>query len=226
MTLSTLALAAVLAAASPVAPRFGGLPLETIRFDIGEARSLAQPPDGSNPYLADPAKLLQETLAILDGSRDSLLHLETIRRAVLYAQNLDGENEYGVARTLELKLVDRALRAALSGEGDALRWLDAGFASIAVEQHHLGYDGAGQAYVEKAATLAPTDGGVRLLAALVVVVFGPNGRQHAHFEAALRAASDGAALRRTLEALPVHFRPPARDTRKPGDTTRSHLLTV
>src|SRR5215471_10854185 len=80
-TLAALFLAAVSAWAGP--------PLICHAFDIGNAKSLPWVSHdwsltGGEGY--DPKALDQDTVAILDSSRITLVHMETLRRATLYAK--------------------------------------------------------------------------------------------------------------------------------------------
>jgi hypothetical protein len=76
------ALPVVLAAAAPAVL---GPPTVCHPIDIGNAKSL---PWGSAPFAAstdyDVARTVDDTLAILRESPDTLVHMETLRRAVIY----------------------------------------------------------------------------------------------------------------------------------------------
>src|ERR1700730_17724038 len=68
---------------------FGGPPLICHTFDIGSAKSLPWISHdwnltGSESY--DPTKLASDTFAILAANSTVLVHMETLRRATLYAR--------------------------------------------------------------------------------------------------------------------------------------------
>src|SRR5262245_36884112 len=91
------ALLAASPAASPAAPAaVVGPPTVCHPIDIGDATSL---PWGSAPFGTDAdydvARTVDDTLAILRGSSDTLVHMETLRRAVIYLTPL---SEAGAAR--------------------------------------------------------------------------------------------------------------------------------
>lgn len=187
-------------------PTFGGIPLEKLHFETGSARTLLIPEDRSNPYLNDPGKLVSETLAALDASRDSLVHLETIRLAVLYALNCDGENEFGVSETLQTKILTRALFSESNKKPDALAWLDAGFITLAIRQHRSDLNHQVTQWVERAAEIAPNDGGIRLAAGLLTKIFGSN-RTSDHDAKTIELAKENINLQKSITNLPKHLQP-------------------
>jgi hypothetical protein len=78
-------------------------------IDIGSATSLPLGADGNPDPTLDPAEIRKSLPSILGASRDPLLHMETIRRASLYA-----------VRTPDLA-------AEASSSSSPLAWLDAGY---------------------------------------------------------------------------------------------------
>src|SRR6516164_3655282 len=97
-TLAVLFLAAVSAWAGP--------PLICHSFDIGEAKSLPWVSHdwnlaGNEGY--DTHNLAADTVAILDSSKATLVHMETLRRATLYTRK-----DSQAAKQLLLKLTARA----------------------------------------------------------------------------------------------------------------------
>jgi hypothetical protein len=195
------------------APHFGGLDFLTMRIETGAAPTLPLPSDGSNPFLHDPGSLLTATIASLERSRDSLVHLETLRRALRYSIQSDGENAFGLTRALEAQLSERALVSSARGAGDPLAWLDAGVAALVAGEQYQTIERDRASLVEKAASLAPGDGGVRLMAALAADAYGgATAADHSaanHWAAASEAAKGNPNLRATLDALPARLRDPA-----------------
>ncbi|MFN0207894.1 MAG: hypothetical protein ACKVS6_16420 [Planctomycetota bacterium] len=196
----------VLAFASPSRPSFGGIPLEKLHFETGTARTLAIAADRSNPYLNDPGKLISETLAALDASRDSLVHLETIRLAAIYAINCDGENEFGVSEALQTKILTRALFSESNKKQNALAWLDAGFLTLAIRQSRGDFDWNVIQWIERAAELAPNDGGVRLAAGLLSKIFGGS-KTSDHDAKTLELAKENINLQKTIAGFPKSLQP-------------------
>jgi hypothetical protein len=106
------ALPVVLAAAAPAVL---GPPTVCHPIDIGTAKSL---PWGSAPFAASPdydvARTVDDTLAILRDSPDTLVHMETLRRAVIYLTPL---SDAGKAKSEAWREAEIArLLAALQGD--------------------------------------------------------------------------------------------------------------
>src|SRR5438477_12840858 len=96
--LATLLCLATLAEAGP--------PLICHSFDIGDAKSLPWIShdwnlSGGESY--DTSKLATDTIAILDSSQVTLVHMETLRRATLYAKK-----DRLAAKELITRLIARA----------------------------------------------------------------------------------------------------------------------
>ena len=83
-----------------------GPPLICHSFDIGDAKSLPWIShdwnlSGGENY--DTSRLTADTIAILDSSQVTLVHMETLRRATLYARK-----DPVAAKQLIIRLVARA----------------------------------------------------------------------------------------------------------------------
>src|SRR5690348_18299983 len=89
VTAFRIALTAFVAMLTAVSPAFAGPPLICHAFDIGNAKSLPWVShdwnlNGGENY--DTRELAKDTITILDGSQVTLVHMETLRRATLYAR--------------------------------------------------------------------------------------------------------------------------------------------
>jgi len=188
VALSALALAATpvtaAAAAAPavlatsVAPAtLWGPPAICHRIEIGDARSL---PWGDGAFELDRgydrAQLVPDTVALLDGSDDLLVHMETLRRATILITGLATPHDPGPKqlRAEASALVD-ALKARLgdlrvtaehthAGRDRVARALfDVGYLSAALSQARSGLGGAdGPAQLVEAATELSGDAAAQL----------------------------------------------------------------
>src|SRR3984957_15944638 len=107
-----------------------GPPLICHAIDIGDAKSLAWVEfnhTGSTDY--DLNNLSRDTLAILDSNTPVLVHMETLRRATIYAR-LDPQ----VAKELITRLAARAENSDAAGRPDARAWFDLGYLAEAYKQ--------------------------------------------------------------------------------------------
>ena len=101
-----IVLAALVAVFLAVSPAFAGPPLICHAFDIGNAKSLPWVShdwnlNGGENY--DTRDLAKDTITILEESQVTLVHMETLRRATLYARK-----DAQAAKQLLLKLTARA----------------------------------------------------------------------------------------------------------------------
>jgi hypothetical protein len=210
---------------SAVAPAPLGPPAVCHPIDIGDARSLAWNGDGAWEQRTDYniALVVDDTRSVLGGTTDTLVHMETLRRAVIYLTGIGGgDADAGSAgkddawRTRESARLVTALKAdivdAQLGEAEdkqarrrlALAWFDAGYALCALEQAGHRAQGAGRAdglaLLERAAALAPRDGAMSL--GLSIAYFGggrPGRTCYAYLDKAVTAADDpDGLLRRNL----------------------------
>src|SRR5262245_57566411 len=127
-----IALTAFVAMLAAVSPAFAGPPLICHAFDIGDAKSLPWVShdwnlNGGENY--DTHDLPKDTIAILDGRQVTLLHMETLRRATLYARK-----DAQAAKQLLLMVIARAEVAQNSGHPYALAVFDAGYLAEAYKQ--------------------------------------------------------------------------------------------
>lgn len=197
---SLLALSVLAAAA------LAGPPLICHQFDIGNAKSLPWISHdwnltGSEGY--DTAKLASHTIAILDADSTVLVHMETLRRATLYARK-----DPRAAKELLTRLVVRAESAVGSSDTKALAAFDAGYLAEAYKQW-LGRNAAdesnpakgldGYALVKKAIQLRGNDPQMEFAAALIALE-GPAGEQMEHAQKALAGAKNDPLLARNLSA--------------------------
>src|ERR1700739_679619 len=138
-----------------------GPPLICHAFDIGNATSLPWIShdwnlSGTENY--DTHRLANDTLAILNDSRVPLVHMETLRRAALYARK-----DPIAAKQLLLQLVARAKRSEASSSPDPLALLDAAYLTEAYKQW-LGEKGENPAngldglpWIKRSTQLRPDD---------------------------------------------------------------------
>ena len=182
-----------------------GPPLVCHAFDIGNAKSL--PFVGHDWNLSggegyDVKNLATDTIAILDGSQVTLVHMETLRRATLYARK-----DPQVAKQLLLMLTARADAAQSSARPDTLAVFDAGYAAAAYQQW-LGEGGENPAHgldgytlVKKALAMRGNDAQMEFAAALITLR-GPETEHQAHAEKAVAGAKTDELLARNLSS---HF---------------------
>jgi hypothetical protein len=195
--LAVLALAAGQAVAGP--------PLICHPFDIGDAKSLPWISHdwnltGQESY--DTRNLAADTLAILDSSLVTLVHMETLRRATLYARK-----DPAAGKQLLAKLVSRAEASENSPKPNALAIFDAGYLAETYQQW-LGEGGQNPAHgldgtvqVKKALALRPDDAQVEFAAALVGLK-APAADNQEHVQKAIAGSKTDPLLARNLS---THF---------------------
>ena len=107
-----------------------GPPLICHPIEIGKAKSLPwvdlNYQKGSSGY--DLKNLTRDTLAILDSNTPVLVHMETLRRATLYARQ-----DPQVAKELLTRLHARAANSDAGNPG-ALAWFDVGYLAETYKQ--------------------------------------------------------------------------------------------
>lgn len=181
-----------------------GPPLICHPFEIGNAKSL--PWSGSDWNLSgtenyDTKALARDTQMILDGSPQVLVHMETLRRATLYAKR-DPQS----ARELLTKLHARASRAEAAGRSDALAWFDVGYLAATYDQWFPDQNPAAglDAYslVKKALALRGTDPQMEFAAALVTL-HGPEKEHLEHLQKAMAGSKTDALLAQNLAMHPM-----------------------
>lgn len=194
---------------------FAGPTLICHQFDIGNAKSLPWISHdwnltGSEPY--DTHRLATDTIAVLDSDPTVLVHMETLRRATLFARK-----DPQAAKELLTRLVARADSATASKGVAALAAFDAGYLAETYKQW-LGRNGAdesnpargldGYALVKKAIQLRGDDPQMEFAAALISLG-GPAGEQMDHAQKALAGAKNDPLLARNLS---THFMGPQGQT--------------
>ncbi|MHC5211090.1 MAG: hypothetical protein ACYTG2_10265 [Planctomycetota bacterium] len=217
LALATTVLAVPARAA--VAPAPLGPPAICHPIAIGDAVSLPWNGDGSRDQRIDYdlADVVEDTRAVLRGTSDTLVHMETLRRAVIYLTGIGGSagvqdrddawRGREIARLVALlkaDIVDAQLAAGKDEEARrrlALAWFDAGYALCALDQSgkFASWSGGddGLPLLEQAATLAPQDGAMSL--GLSIAHFGggrPGRACYAYLDKAVTAADDPEGLLR------------------------------
>jgi len=184
-----------------VSPAFAGPPLICHAFDIGNAKSLPWVShdwnlNGGENY--DTHQLAKDTIAILDASQVTLVHMETLRRATLYARK-----DAPAAKQLLLMVTARAEASQNSGHPDALAVFDAGYLAETFKQW-LGEGGQnpangmdGYRLVKRALGIRGNDGQMEFAAALVTLS-GPARENQEHVQKAVDGAKTDTLLARNL----------------------------
>jgi hypothetical protein len=181
-----------------------GPPLICHSFDIGSARSLpwishSWNLSGSETY--DTSKLVSDTAAILAADNTVLVHMETLRRATLYARK-----DPAVAKAL-LNRVMMATKSPQPNESRALTYFDTGYLAEAYKQWlgdssnnpAAGIDG--YALVKEAIQLRRNDPQMEFAAALISLSR-PDAEHQAHAQKAIAGAKSDPLLARNLAS---HF---------------------
>jgi hypothetical protein len=192
-----LALTLLLAAAVLAGP-----PLICHAFDIGSAKSLPWISHdwnltGSESY--DTSKLASDTLAILAADNNVLVHMETLRRATLYARK-----DPVAAKTLLTKIM-MGTKSAQASESRALTYFDSGYLAEAYKQwlgdgsHNPATGIDGYALVQEAIRIRGNDSQMELAAALITLN-GPAAEHQAHAQRAIAGAKNDPLLARNLSS--------------------------
>ncbi len=183
---------------------FGGPPLICHTFDIGSAKSLPWISHGWNlsgreDY--DTSKLASDTFAILASDSTVLVHMETLRRATLYAR------KNPVAAKELLTRLTAATKSVQSDSPPALYYFDIGYLAETYKQW-LGQDSQnpargidGYALVKQALELRGNDPQMEFAAAIITLA-GPTAEHQQHVEKALAGAKSDPLLARNLSS---HF---------------------
>jgi hypothetical protein len=210
-SISTLALATLWLLAFAV-PAFAGPPFVCHPFEIGSAKSL---PSDPNNWLSvrrdyDVHRLVADTEALLTPSTPTLVRMETLRRAALYA-SLDRS----VAERLIATMMTRVERADRGGQSMAAALFDAGYlveALSEIEQfgNHMtdlaGRDKTlagltrafeGRALIQKSLALNPGDATVEFALTLLL----PSAERDGHLRNARVGARQDALLASNLAKL-------------------------
>jgi hypothetical protein len=182
-----------------------GPPLVCHVFDIGNAKSLPWIGHDWNLTGAETyntKNLASDTIAILDSDPTVLVHMETLRRATLYARK-----DPVAAKELFTKLMARADAAGDSAQM-ALAIFDAGYLAEAYQQW-MGKDEPnpargidGYVLVKKAISARNNDAQMQFAAALIAMQAQTDDQQ-AHATKAIAGAKSDPLLGRNL-AAPFH----------------------
>ena len=177
-----------------------GPPLVCHSFDIGSAKSLPWVShnwnlSGTETY--DTSRLASDTLAILAANHSVIVHMETLRRATLYARK-----DPAAAKELLTKIT-MGTKSANSDETRALTYFDTGYLAEVYKQW-LG-DGLqnpatgldGHALIREAIQLRGSDPQMEFAAALITLS-GPTAEQKAHTDRAIAGAKNDPILARNL----------------------------
>jgi hypothetical protein len=138
-------------------------------------------------------------MAILNGDATVLVHVETLRRATVYART-----NSRAAKELLVKLVARANDSDSAGHADGLARFDAGYLAEAYAQW-LGKDQNpaagldGYAWVKQALSIRGNDPQMEFAAALITLS-GPAAEHRAYVEKALSGAKTDPLLARNLSS--------------------------
>jgi hypothetical protein len=176
-----------------------GPPLICHPIEIGQAKSLPWIEfnhKGSTDY--DLKNLSRDTLAILDSNTPVLVHMETLRRATIYARQ-----DPKVAKELVTRLQARAANSDAAGRPDALAWFDVGYLAEAYKQWigkgepnpAAGFDG--YSWVRKAISLRGSDPEMEFAAALITLQ-GSDSAHQDHTRKAMAGAKTDPLLARNL----------------------------
>jgi hypothetical protein len=195
-TISGFAMLFILAAAAVAGP-----PLICHTFDIGDAKSLPWIShdwnlSGGENY--DTHNLANDTIALLDSSEVPLVHMETLRRATLYARK-----DPQAAKQLLVQLVARARSSESSAHPNALAIFDAGYLAEAYKQW-LGEGSAnpangldGMVWITKALQASGNNPEMEFAAALVTL-HGSDAKHQAFAQRAAAGAKNDELLARNL----------------------------
>jgi hypothetical protein len=176
-----------------------GPPLICHPIDIGDAKSLPWVEfnhTGNTDY--DLKNLSRDTLAILDSNTPVLVHMETLRRATIYARQ-----DPQVAKELITRLQARAAKSGAAGRTVAFAWFDVGYLAEAYKQWMgkgepnpaAGFDG--YIWVRKAISLRGPDPEMEFAAALITLQ-GLDSAHQDHTRKAMAGAKNDPLLARNL----------------------------
>lgn len=169
---------------------------------IGKARSLPwQDVDqliGIDPNF-DLENLVKQTIEILADSDDSIVHMETLRRATLYLAPMQKKFEQDQRRKVQLELeeelqnsLQRALALRKQGRADdqreALSWFDIAYLRGTMKQINIDADTDIRGPLQHALDLQPKDIGMHLGASLIH--FRDSSLSWSYLDTALRLAQN------------------------------------
>jgi hypothetical protein len=177
-----------------------GPPLVCHSFDIGSAKSLPWVShnwnlSGTETY--DTSKLASDTLAILAADHSVIVHMETLRRATLYARK-----NPAAAKELLTKIT-MGTKSGNSDETRALTYFDSGYLAEVYKQWlgdgsqnpAIGLDG--YALIKEAIQLRGSDPEMEFAAALITLS-GPTAEHEVHTRKVIAGARNDVLLARNL----------------------------
>lgn len=179
-----------------------GPPMICHPITIGQAQSLPSVDlnyrKGSGNY--DLSNLTRDTLAILDSDSSVLVHIETLRRATIYARQ-----DSQAAKELIVRLHARAEQSDASSRG-ALALFDFGYLAETYKQWMgrgepnpaTGVDGYG--LVQKAIRQRGSDAEMDFAAALMTMLSGPERDHNDHLQKAIAGAKSDPLLAQNLSS--------------------------
>jgi HPt (histidine-containing phosphotransfer) domain-containing protein len=183
-----------------------GPPLICHSFEIGSAKSLPWVSHdwkltGTENY--NVSNLVSDTTSILETDSNVLVHMETLRRAVLYSQN-----DPALAKRLLLAFLARSDKSS-NTPAAALANFDAGYLAETFQQyqwisranHNPAHNFDGYALFKKALQLRPNDPQMEFAAALIAIGV-PGSDQQVHAKKAMGGAASDPLLARNLA---THF---------------------
>jgi len=193
-----LALLIVVAGAALAGP-----PLICHTLDIGSAKSLPWISHGWNltgSESYDTSKLASDTLAILAADSTVIVHMETLRRATLYARK-----DSAAAKELLAKLT-AGTKSVQSGAAPALYYFDVGYLAETYKQwlensQNPAFGIDGYALVKEAIQLPGHDPQMEFAAALLTLS-GPAPQHRDHVQRAMAGAKTDPLLAKNLSS---HF---------------------
>src|SRR5262245_16989770 len=197
---------------SLVRPALAGPVLICKNYEIGAAKSL---PWGGSDWRSVKSdyeinRLVEDTTALLTPDTPVIAHMETLRRAVIYAAwaRVDREVNYTrrsdtAAQELSSRLVGHSKQSA-SKKPDPLRMFDAGFFVESWKQAYVDGRGVkpvdydGYPLVKKAIELRGNDPEMEFAAALITSIRSDKAVSRAHLQKAIAGAPEGSLLARNI----------------------------
>lgn len=180
---------------------FAGPPLICHKIEIGQAKTLPRVDlnyhKGDGGY--DLQNLTQDTLQVLDANSPVLVHMETLRRATIFARQ-----DSQVAKELIVRLRARASNSE-RGDASALALFDFGYLVESYKQWMAKNEPNpartldGYALVKKAIQMRGPDPEMEFAAALITLG-GPESEHQAHVQRAMAGAKSDALLAQNLGA--------------------------
>lgn len=170
---------------------------------IGDAKSL---PWGKDAFAKDGAydarRVVEDTLALLDGTTPVLVRMETLRRATIYLEDSQPGRD-----ALLGALMARVLDAEAAGKPSALAWFDAGYAQGCFSQFRdRGRGPDGYAWVRRAAEIAGGNAEMEYASCLLSLM-GHRDDFKGHLEKVQAGAMKNPLLAKNLENLKELYPP-------------------